>query len=74
MSDKNVLLMARTTRFHEFARTLSTTMGVEVSIATPDSPAAIHDFDLLLLDADGIRNDRIEQIAKWSKTAAVSRC
>lgn len=65
MSDKNVLLMARTTRFHEFARTLSTTMGVEVSIATPDSPAAIHDFDLLLLDADGIRNDRIEQIAKW---------
>ena len=65
MSEKSVLFMARTTRFHEFARSLTATMGAEVNLATPDSPTAAHDFDLLILDADGIRNDRIEQIAKW---------
>ena len=65
MSEKNILFMARTTRYHEFARTLTQTMGAEVFAATPDSPTAAHDFDLLILDADGIRNDRIEQIAKW---------
>ena len=31
----------------------------------PDSPTAAHDFDLLILDSDGIRSDRIDQIAKW---------
>lgn len=65
MSDKNILFMARTTRFHEFARTLTATMGAEVFAATPDSPSAAHDFDLLLLDTDGVRPDRLEQIAKW---------
>ena len=65
MSDKNVLFMARTTRFHEFVRTLGTTMGAEVFAATPDSPGAAHDFDLLVLDADGVRADRLEQISKW---------
>ena len=65
MSDKSALCMARTTRFHEFARSLTTTLGVEVSLATPDSPTAAHDFDLLILDSDGIRSDRIDQIAKW---------
>ena len=52
MSEKSALFMARTTRFHEFARSLTTTLGVEVSLATPDSPTAAHDFDLLILDAD----------------------
>ena len=65
MSEKSALFMARTTRFHEFARSLATTLGVEVSLATPDSPNAAHDFDLLILDSDGIRSDRIDQIAKW---------
>lgn len=65
MAEKSILFMARTTRFHEFARSLTTAMGIEVNLATPDSPHAVHDFDLLLLDADGVRNDRIEQIAKW---------
>ena len=59
MSEKSALFMARTTRFHEFARSLTTTLGVEVSLATPDSPTAAHDFDLLILDSDGIRSDRI---------------
>lgn len=35
MSEKSALFMARTTRFHEFARSLTTTLGVEVSLATP---------------------------------------
>lgn len=65
MSEKSALFMARTTRFHEFARSLTTTLGVEVSLATPDSPTTAHDFDLLILDSDGIRSDRIDQIAKW---------
>lgn len=65
MAEKCILFMARTTRFHDFVCTLTQSMGVEVSLATPDSPTAAHDFDLLVLDADGIRNDRIEQIAKW---------
>ena len=65
MAEKCILFMARTTRFHEFARTLTQSLGVEVSLATPDSPNAAHDFDLLMLDGDGIRNDRIDQIAKW---------
>ena len=65
MAEKSILFMARTTRFHEFARSLVTTLGVEVNLATPDSPTAAHEFDLLLLDVDGVRNDRIEQIAKW---------
>lgn len=65
MSEKSILFMARTTRFHEFAHTLTATMGAEVNVATPDSPTTAHDFDLLILDADGIRNDRIDQIAKW---------
>ena len=33
MSEKSALFMARTTRFHEFARSLTTTLGVEVSLA-----------------------------------------
>lgn len=65
MAEKSILFMARTTRFHEFALTLASSMGIEVNLATPDSPTAAHDFDLLLLDADGVRNDRIDQIAKW---------
>lgn len=65
MVEKCILFMARTTRFHEFVQTLTQTPGVEVSLATPDSPSAAHDFDLLILDADGIRSDRIDQIAKW---------
>ena len=65
MAEKCVLFMARTTRFHEFVRSLTQTMGIEVSLATPDSPTAAHDFDLLILDADGIRSDRIDQIASW---------
>ena len=65
MSEKNVLFMARTTRYHEFVRNLTSAMGVEVFLATPDSPTAAHDFDLMVLDADGVRNERIEQIAKW---------
>ncbi|HJG31046.1 winged-helix domain-containing protein [Collinsella tanakaei] len=65
MSEKNVLFMARTTRYYEFAQTLTTSLGVDVSAATPDSPTAARDFDLLILDADGIRADRIEQIGKW---------
>lgn len=65
MSERSILYMARTTRFHEFARTLTSSLGAEVYAATPDSPGAVHDFDLLLLDTDGVRPDRIEQIAKW---------
>ncbi|WP_102338340.1 response regulator transcription factor [Collinsella provencensis] len=65
MSDKTVLFMARTTRFHEFVTTLTSTLGVEVHVATPDSPAAAHDFDLLVLDADGVRADRIDAIGSW---------
>ena len=65
MSEKNILFMARTTRFHEFARTLTTSIGAEVHVATPDSPSAAHDFDLLILDADGVRNERLDAIAKW---------
>ena len=65
MSEKNVLFMARTTRYYEFAQSLSSSLGVDVSAATPDSPTASRDFDMLILDADGIRNDRIEQISKW---------
>ena len=65
MAEKCILFMARTTRFHEFVCTLTQPLGVEVSLATPDSSTAAHDFDLLVLDADGIRNDRIEQIVKW---------
>lgn len=65
MSEKSALFMARTTRYYEFAQSLSASLGIEVSAATPDSPTAARDFDLLILDADGIRNDRIEQISKW---------
>ncbi len=65
MAEKTVLFMARTTRLHDFIRTLSTSLGVEVHVATPDSPAAAHDFDLLALDADGVRPDRVDAMAKW---------
>ena len=65
MSEKHALFMARTTRYYDFAQSLTQTLGIEVSAATPDSPTAARDFDVLILDADGIRNDRIEQIAKW---------
>lgn len=65
MADKSILFMARTTRFQNFAQSLTASMAVDVNMATPDSPTTAHDFDLLILDADGIRNDRIEQIAKW---------
>ena len=65
MAEKTVLFMARTTRLHDFIRTLSTSLGVEVHVATPDSPAAAHDFDLLVLDADGVRPDRVDAMAKW---------
>ena len=68
MSDKNVLFMARTTRYQEFVLTLTSTLGIEVYAATPDSPAATHDFHLLLLDAEGVRSERIEVIAKWLET------
>ena len=65
MAENSILFMARTTRYNDFARTLAETAGYEVVLATPDSPNAVHDFCLLLLDADGVRNDRIEQISKW---------
>lgn len=65
MSEKTVLFMARTTRFHDFVATLTSTLGAEVHVATPDSPAAAHDFDLLVLDADGVRGDRIDAIGTW---------
>ena len=65
MAEKTVLFMARTTRLHDFIRTLSTSLGVEVHVATPDSPAAAHDFGLLVLDADGVRPDRVDAMAKW---------
>lgn len=65
MAEKTVLFMARTTRLHDFIRTLSTSLGVEVHVATPDSPAAAHDFDLLVLDGDGVRPDRVDAMAKW---------
>ena len=65
MAEKTVLFMARTTRLHDFIRTLSTSLGVEVHVATPDSPAAAHDFDLLVLDADSVRPDRVDAMAKW---------
>ncbi|MFR3451294.1 MAG: hypothetical protein ACLTSX_06460 [Collinsella sp.] len=42
-----------------------TSLGVEVHVATPDSPAAAHDFDLLVLDGDGVRPDRVDAMAKW---------
>lgn len=65
MMEKTVLFMARTTRFNEFVGTLTDQLGVEVHVATPDSPAAAHDFDLLVLDADGVRADRIDAIGTW---------
>ena len=65
MSEKSVLFMARTTRLHDFVRSLAESLGVEVHIATPDSPAAAHDFDLLVLDGDGVRPDRVDAMAKW---------
>ncbi|MDY2778015.1 MAG: response regulator transcription factor [Collinsella sp.] len=65
MSERSILFMARTTRFHELARTLISTVGAEVHTATPGAPGSARDFDLLLLDVDGVRNDRLEQIAKW---------
>lgn len=74
MSEKNALFMARTTRFHEFARSLTTTLGVEVSLATPDSPTAAHDFDLLILDSDGIRSDRSIRLPSGSTIAAAFPC
>ncbi|AEB07554.1 putative two component transcriptional regulator, winged helix family [Coriobacterium glomerans PW2] len=65
MSEKCLLFMARTTRLHEFVSSCAQTMDVAISLATPDSPSAAIEFDLLVLDADGVRNDRIEQIAAW---------
>lgn len=65
MSQKTVLFMARTMRFHDFVDALTFSLGIEVHIATPDSPAAAHDFDLLVLDADGVRADRIEAMGSW---------
>ncbi|MEE0613207.1 MAG: response regulator transcription factor [Collinsella stercoris] len=65
MSEKSVLFMARTMRLHDFVRSLAESLGVEVHIATPDSPAAAHDFDLLVLDSDGVRPDRVDAMAKW---------
>ena len=59
MSEKSALFMARTTRFHEFARSLTTTLGVEVSLATPDSPTAAHDFDLVIVDDEALGTLRL---------------
>ena len=65
MSEKSILFMARTTRFHDFVRTLTSSIAAEVYVATPDSPSVSHEFNLLILDADGVRPDRIDAIAKW---------
>ena len=65
MSEKSVLFMARTTRLHDFVRSLASSLDVEVHVATPDSPAVAHDFDLLVLDGDGVRPDRVDTMAKW---------
>ena len=74
MSDKSALFMARTTRFHEFARSLTTTLGVEVSLATPDSPTAAHDFDLLILDSDASAATASIRLPSGLTIAAVSPC
>lgn len=75
MSEKSALFMARTTRFHEFARSLTTTLGVEVSLATPDSPTAAHDFDLLILDSDGASAVTVSiKLPSGSTIEAAFRC
>ncbi len=65
MAEKTVLFMARTTRLHDFIRTLSTSLGVEVHVATPHSPTAAHEFDLMVLYADAVRPYRVDAMAKW---------
>lgn len=65
MPSKNVLFMARTTRFHDFVRTLTSTLDAEVYVATPDSPSTSYEFNVLILDVEGIRSDRIDAIATW---------
>ena len=64
MSDKSILFMARTTRFHEFARTLTGALDADIYAATPDSPNITREFDLLMLDADGIKSETLDQLAR----------
>ena len=65
MSEKIVLFMARTTRYYEFAQSLSSSLGVDVSAATPDSPTASAISTCSSWMPTASANDRIEQIAKW---------
>ena len=65
MSEKTVLYMARTTRYFDFARSLTESLGVEVAAATPDSPTATRDFDrggiplLVIADDDALSSLRM---------------
>lgn len=65
MSEKSALFMARHDALPRVCPQLDDHPGCRGEPATPDSPTAAHDFDLLILDSDGIRSDRIDQIAKW---------
>ncbi len=61
MSEKSALFMARTTRLPRVCPQLDDHPGCRGEPGHPDSPTAAHDFDLLILDSDGIRSDRIDQ-------------
>ncbi len=66
MHHKNILLISRTTRHHDVMRELTHALDVSTLLSTPDTfNQAItsgHDFDLVVLDLDGLTQDFINRV------------
>lgn len=69
MHHKNILLLSRTSRYHERMRDLSHALDVSIALATPDTfSQAIssgHEFDLVILDTNGLDEDTLNGVDSY---------
>ena len=68
MHHKNILLIARTTRYHDRMRELSHKLDVSIALATPatfsQAISSGHDFSLVIVDPEGMERDTLNAVAR----------
>ena len=69
MHHKNILLIARTTRYHDRMRELSHKLDVSIALATPatfsQAISSGHDFSLVIVDPEGMERDTLNAVDSY---------